>query len=248
MEPSTGTGIQVKGIREGILLSLDDRDTTTDVLMETLGQELAQKRDFLEGSRIILEVGSRPLQRGELAEIQALLEENGLELWAVLAETQGTKEAARELSLATRLAGSNTDLEGNALRQAADVDAEMPESGTESAEPGRASDAILLQETVRSGQSVFHEGHVIIVGDVNPGAEVVAGGNVLVWGRLRGLVHAGALGDASAVICALHLAPTQLRIANQIAIAPEEGQKTPVPEMASIRDGQIVADPWYVRD
>lgn len=248
MEPSTGTGIQVKGIREGILLSLDDREATTGVLIEALGQELAQKRDFLEGSRIILDVGSRRLQRDELSQIQALLEESGLELWAVLAEPQATKEAARGLGLATRLAGSNTDLEGNTLREVGERSAQKVERHGEAAGDGPLANAILLQETIRSGQSVFHEGHVIIVGDVNPGAEVVAGGNVLVWGRLRGLVHAGALGDAAAVICALHLAPTQLRIANQIAIPPEERQETPIPEMASIRDGQIVADPWYVRD
>lgn len=242
MKPSTGTGIQVKGIREGILLSLDDREATHDALLERLNQELAQKRAFLEGSRIILDVGARLLQRGQVAEIQDLLAENGLELWAVLAEPEPTKEAARALGLATRLAGSNTDLDGNAIGDEGPVGAEA------ATEVERVADAVFLEETIRSGQSVFHEGHVIIVGDVNPGAEVVAGGNVVVWGRLRGLVHAGALGDTSAVICALHLAPTQLRIAGQIAIAPEERQDPPIPEMASIRDGQIVAEPWYTRD
>jgi septum site-determining protein MinC len=89
-----------------------------------------------------------------------------------------------------------------------------------------------------------HPGHIVIIGDVNPGAEVVAGGDIVVWGRLRGLVHAGALEDENAVICALELAPTQLRIASHIARSPEERPVKPVPEKASIRDGQIVAVPW----
>jgi len=59
------------------------------------------------------------------------------------------------------------------------------------------------------------------------------------------MVHAGALGDDGAVICALDLAPTQLRIAGHISRTPEEQRRKPVPEMASVRERQIVAVPWY---
>ncbi|HUM69496.1 MAG TPA: septum site-determining protein MinC, partial [Chloroflexota bacterium] len=103
---------------------------------------------------------------------------------------------------------------------------------------------LLLRETLRSGRSIIHDGHVVIIGDVNAGAEIIAGGDVLVWGRLRGLVHAGAMGDDTAVICALDLNPTQLRIADQIAIAPHDNGRTPYPEQASIKDGQIIAERW----
>ena len=85
---------------------------------------------------------------------------------------------------------------------------------------------------------------MVIIGDVNPGAEIVASGDVIVWGRLRGLVHAGALGDETAVICALELTPTQLRIADQIAISPDEKRGKAIPEQAAIRSGQIVAEMW----
>jgi septum site-determining protein MinC len=72
---------------------------------------------------------------------------------------------------------------------------------------------------------------------------VIATGNVVVWGRLRGVVHAGAEGDEQAVICALDLAPLQLRIAGQIAITPQRKGKLQ-PEMAHIKDGQVVAEVW----
>jgi septum site-determining protein MinC len=75
---------------------------------------------------------------------------------------------------------------------------------------------------------------------------VVAGGSILIWGRLRGIVHAGAEGDASAIICALALTPTQLRIAGQIAIPPAQTGEIR-PEVARLVDGKVVAEPWNVK-
>jgi septum site-determining protein MinC len=93
---------------------------------------------------------------------------------------------------------------------------------------------------------VRYSGAVLVLGDVNPGAEIVAGGDVIVWGKLRGVVHAGAMGDEHAVVCALELAPTQLRIAGRIAIAPDDRRRRRqiTPEIARIRDGHIVAEGW----
>ncbi|MGH7685090.1 MAG: septum site-determining protein MinC, partial [Vulcanimicrobiaceae bacterium] len=73
----------------------------------------------------------------------------------------------------------------------------------------------------RGGQSLANVGHVVVVGDVNPGAELVAGGDILVFGALRGVAHAGAQGDRSARVYALVLEPTQLRIATTIAAGME---------------------------
>jgi septum site-determining protein MinC len=164
-------------------------------------------------------------------------------LWTVLAEREATREAARQLSLATRLPGSNADLNGNARRETA--------SAAAAEDPAPAQDdmanSLLLRETLRSGRSVYHEGHVVIIGDVNPGAEIIAGGDVVVWGKLRGLVHAGAHGDSAAVICALALNPTQLRIAGQIAVAPGEKRRRPQPEQVRLIDNQLVAEEWNVK-
>jgi len=93
---------------------------------------------------------------------------------------------------------------------------------------------------------IYHPGHVIIIGDVNPGAEIRAGGSVIVWGRLRGTVQAGSseLGE-KAVVCALKLAPTQLRIGPYIAQGPGDEDEAEIwPETASVQDGRIVAEPW----
>jgi septum site-determining protein MinC len=74
------------------------------------------------------------------------------------------------------------------------------------------------------------------LGDVNPGAELVAGGNIIVWGRLRGVAHAGAMGDTD-------LSPTQLRIADKISISPPKKGKA-CPEIAQLEDGQVTARDW----
>ncbi|HEY1410243.1 MAG TPA: septum site-determining protein MinC [Promineifilum sp.] len=232
--------IEIKGIRDGLLIRLDDKPDAA--VYERLRRELEQKRDFLQGSRIAVEVGRRAMNAEQLAGLQELFTIHELELWAVLSENRDTRDRARNLGLATRLSGSDTDLDGEALARKPVAAAKLVESGAAKQPP--EANALLLRETLRSGRSVLHDGHVVVLGDVNPGAEVVATGNVIVWGRLRGLVHAGSAGDESAVICALDLSPTQLRIADRIAVAPEDTRNGAIPELAAIRDEQIVAEPW----
>ena len=95
--------------------------------------------------------------------------------------------------------------------------------------------------TVRSGQLVSFKGNVVIIGDVNPGGEVLAAGNVIVMGSLRGMVHAGADGNKEAVVAALSLQPTQLRIADVITRPPDTKENRPalMPEMAAVKDDLV---------
>ena len=103
--------------------------------------------------------------------------------------------------------------------------------------------AIFVRRTLRSGVIVEYPGHIVIIGDVNPGAQIIAAGDVVVWGKLRGVVHAGAGGNKSAVVCALDLSPTQLRIAGSIAVTPKRRGK-PQPETAHLENGQVTAQTW----
>jgi septum site-determining protein MinC len=95
--------------------------------------------------------------------------------------------------------------------------------------------------TVRSGQLVSFDGNVVILGDVNPGAEIQATGNIIVMGYLRGIVHAGMDGNKEAIVAALNLQPVQLRIANIITRPPDgtENKGAIVPEIAYIKDEQV---------
>ncbi len=102
----------------------------------------------------------------------------------------------------------------------------------------------VVPETVRAGRRVSASGSVVVLGDVNPGGEVVAGGDVIVVGKLRGLAHAGAGGNREAAIWALKIEAKQLRIADLVARAPEEGFSGKGPERAVVKEGRIVLEPW----
>ncbi|MEM7552855.1 MAG: septum site-determining protein MinC [Cyanobacteria bacterium P01_A01_bin.84] len=95
-------------------------------------------------------------------------------------------------------------------------------------------DALYLETTVRSGVDIRHSGSVTILGDVNPGGSVIADGDILVWGRLRGVAHAGANGNRQCLIMALQMEPTQLRIADAVARAPEKSLTEFYPEVAYV--------------
>lgn len=96
---------------------------------------------------------------------------------------------------------------------------------------------------VRGGQILQSQGDITIVGDVNPGAKLVAAGNICVMGALRGNAHAGAFGDGQAVIVANVLEANQLRIADCIGIAPKDNKSGGITEIARILDRRIVIEP-----
>ncbi|MEA5568973.1 septum site-determining protein MinC [Anabaena sp. UHCC 0399] len=96
------------------------------------------------------------------------------------------------------------------------------------------ADALYLEMTIRSGMEIRHPGTVILLGDINPGGMVLADGDIIVWGRLRGIAHAGASGNSECLIMALHMEPTQLRIADAVARSPEKLPTQFFPEVAHI--------------
>jgi septum site-determining protein MinC len=108
------------------------------------------------------------------------------------------------------------------------------------------------QGTLRAGDHLEVSGALLVLGDVNPGARVSAGGDVRVWGRLRGSAHAGSQGDRTARIVALQLRPVQLRIADAVARGPEDLPPAGLAEQAVLENGTIrltPADPlWPVSD
>ena len=215
--------VQIKGIREGLLVTLGDG--SWDELRQALLEHLDQQAEFLRGARLALDVGSQTLKAVDLSRLRSDISERDLTLWAVLSVSSLTEQTAQTLGLATRL--------GKPARPTPEHNPAVRDGES----------AVLLRRTLRSGFSVKYAGHIIVVGDVNPGAEIVATGDILVWGRLRGMVHAGADGNENSVVCALDLSPTQLRIADHIALAPKRRGK-PQPEMARFQNGQVVAEPW----
>jgi septum site-determining protein MinC len=107
------------------------------------------------------------------------------------------------------------------------------------------SEIVTVARIIRSGQVLEVDGDLLLIGDVNPGATVMAGGNIFIMGSLRGIAHAGYRGDETAVIVASHMNPAQLRISQCINRAPEQVKDDVGREMecAYIDDNnQIIVD------
>lgn len=101
----------------------------------------------------------------------------------------------------------------------------------------------LVRGIVRSGQTLYHDGDLLLVGDVNPGGTIAASGDIYVIGSLRGVAHAGANGREDAIVAASHMKPTQLRIAGVISRPPEEGGlEETFMEFAYLNDGLMQID------
>lgn len=133
----------------------------------------------------------------------------------------------------------------------ADVAAEAPAATpvpaqSRSEDGGRRTQSV--HRTLRSGAVIRFDGDLYVFGDVNPGAHVVATGNIVVLGALKGMAHAGAAGDEDSFILAFDNRPTQLRIGRKIAIPPARKADTEFrPEIATVVDGQIAIEPYKGR-
>jgi len=219
--------LTIKG--RGDLLVITVPEGSWEEVRPNLLEAMEERADFLRGAQVALEIVGRDLRAAHLSELRQALADREMTLEAILTESEMTRTAAADLGLALE------------LRPTADVALDEEMAPFPSDVP--AEEAILARRTLRSGHSIRHPGHVVIIGDVNPGAEIIAGGDVVVWGRLRGVVHAGASGNEEAVVCALDLSPTQLRIAGQIAVSPARRGKTR-PETARIHQGKLVAEDW----
>lgn len=220
-----GEGVTIRGTSDGLIITLGSGPLYE--VLEDMEIRLSSKASFFRGGRVALRVADRPLSAEQLQSIGNRLEKLGVSLWAVEGDHPTTHTAAEGLGLEL------------ALHPVASPPPRGPDHVPREDMPG-----LVVRRTLRSGQAVHHAGHVVLLGDVNPGAEVVAGGDIIIWGKLRGIVHAGAMGDEEAVVCALQLAPSQIRIGSLIARPPDRGRPPKVPEIANVQDGQIIVERW----
>jgi septum site-determining protein MinC len=220
-----GEPVTIKGTSEGLIIGLGEGPLQN--VLDEMQAQLNAKATFFLGGRVALRVGERALSVEQVQAIGSTLEQIGVTLWAVEGTHPTTCSAAQELGLETSL--------------------EPVVSSTPAAPEQISRDemvGIVVRRTLRSGQAIHYAGHVTLIGDVNPGAEVVAGGDIVIWGKLRGTAHAGAMGDDGAIICAMRMAPNQIRIGSYIARSPARGRPPKVPEIAYVQDERIVVERW----
>jgi septum site-determining protein MinC len=170
---------------------------------------------------VLLEAGAWRLGLSQLIELQRTLYSRELKLVAICSSHPHTHVAAAGLGIASQ----------------------WPHSSVPASPAQKDSGLQVHQGTLRSGDHLEAAGSVLLLGDINPGARISAGGHVLVWGRLRGIAHAGCQGDNTARIVALQLRPLQLRIAGAVARGPEGAPPAGFAEEARIVAGAIQIDP-----
>lgn len=212
--------IKIKGENDGLMLGFP-----ADMSFAEITEELEKKLEsgsgfFLRGTLVY--VPRDLFSKEELSELQELFRSHGL-----ICRLARPVPAA-PVAASAQPAEPRPPAQPNAVR----------ESDTQELQR-----MLVIDKTLRGGQAVETEGSVIVFGNVNPGAQITAGGSVDIRGTCRGVVHAGAAGDSTAFIIADHLMPTQIRIANYVARSPDEPEDSGKAERAYVKDGQIVIEP-----
>ena len=216
---------QIKGFKEGLLITLGDGDWS-DVQSQLLCQ-IDEEENFFNGARVAIEVGERVLHAAEMAKLRDELSNRDVRLFAILSNSRKNDMNAESLALKTRKSILKDNLQGFAP---------VVHDGDH---------AILLQKTIRSGTSIKYSGHVLVDGDLNPGGEILTTGSIYIWGKLRGFVHAGMDGSKKEVICAMELDPIKMRIANiEIKNSKLFYKFKRKPIKIKIENGNIIWDYW----
>ncbi len=257
--PAQGGVTLLRGRRDGLEVTLPEHDLEQAFVQ--LEARLAQQPGFYNGSHAVANFGNACPTRDSVARLRALLGEAGITLSALAGAADGLEELATDASLAfesrarIKLSDSASSLIADFAGARGDIaqrrrrgEASVPRLRIDSKDSRQASlrlvetptATLYHAATLRGGQVLHHTGNIVVVGDVNPGAELVATGDIVVFGRLGGIAHAGAGGELQSRIYAVELLATQLRIATCIATEPEPARRLATsPEVAFVRDGKI---------
>jgi septum site-determining protein MinC len=217
---------------QGLLyLHLPASKTTTvewSHIWEQLQQRLeSSQRIWPPNTPVYLVANDRLLDQRQLDQLASALSKAHLTLRRILT-------SRRQTAISAVTSGYSVDQQSPVLTLA-----DSPAAKFTSLPDSVLAEPLYLQTTLRSGGEVRHPGSVVVVGDANPGSAIIADGDILVWGRLRGVAHAGAHGDRNRQIMALQMEPTQLRIADQVARAPAKAPNQVYPEVAYIESDGI---------
>lgn len=208
-----------KGTKEGLFILIKE-DMDMDKIKDNLNKKIKPSKRFFEGAKIVNFKGKR-LSKEEFDELKDLVENDyGMTVVGEYSEDQAMfvdKEETKEDTSYEKLPYSNVIQDK----------------------------VLMLRATVRSGQLIEFNGNIVIIGDVNPGAQIKATGCIVIMGTMRGVAHAGSNGNYEAFVAAMNLQPAQIRIGDIITRSPDGfGVRASVPEMAVVKRGMIFVEPY----
>ena len=235
MVDSTTDAPKLLGIsgRGGLVNIRIDDSAPIEVACRTLRERLGRERHLYSKGEVIVDIGKRILYRDQQERIRKVINsESGLRIKQFSCDPAilewERERIDRLIEAQTAISGRLNGKKGGENQappqpaEAALPPAELNAEGdrqrlaaTDAAGGERSSvPAEVIRGTCRAGEALTFPGNVVVVGNVNPGAQIIAQGDILVFGKLRGLAHAGAGGDVTAVILAMSSAGPQLRIAD----------------------------------
>ena len=264
--------VQVVAKGTDVAFVIDD-NAPFDVVAPELKDYLAKQSGLWSKGDITMNVGQRMLVREELAQLKSIIEANsGLRVtrfW-FSPESLDNGELKIEAKPATIVAPAKPPAQPpahnelvlpEAQPETSDASISAVESIIESLKSRQnkngtrnrnITEALFIKSTFRSGESLHHHGDVVVLADVNPGAEIRADGDIVVVGSLKGWVHAGASGDNKAVIIALELPSSRFQIGKYTGVAPVNARRQPKssasgPRIAYVRSRSIHVAPFAGR-
>ena len=163
----------------------------------------------------------------ELQNIRTALDEYEIKLVSIVTSSRETNVSAKHLKINTDFNSKDHNYRNKHLFET-------------------TSNDITHKGIIRSGEKISSNGNLIIIGDVNPGAQISAKLNIYVWGKLCGIAFAGLEGEEDSFITSLYLNPLQLRINKTVATGPKEKPNTNYPEIATLEEGKIVIKPLLI--
>ena len=211
-------GILIKGNKDGINTTIKmNKFACFEDMLLLLIKKLSKGKHFYKGTTLILRMDLKSINKKQVE---------------ILKETLLTKIELKDIVL--------EDIE----KEIELINEKVIEKETKVFSGVNEGKTKFIRKTVRSGECIDYPGNIVIIGDINSGAEVYAFGNVIVLGRIKGKVSAGTNGNTKAVIAAFLLQPEILKIASVIAMSPDDVEKPRYPELAKIKDGAIIVEPY----
>ena len=227
------------------LIDLSSVDSYENILFELTN---IVERENLRGKRVKINCGELSLTLNIISNMLSVLKGLDIEVKVLFSNSLQTKLAALDAGLTVSSAFENFKVEENSTEPVSEDNLynAIEESFDDNPEIIKGQ-TLYIKQTLRSGQKIEHDGNIVIIGDCKAGSEIIATGDITIWGILSGIAHAGVKGDYSSAIRAFRINAIQLRIADLLARRPDsieinknDKSNQLTPEEAKISDGEIV--------
>lgn len=230
--------IAIKQNKKGTFLDLSSQELNQESFIDQFSDFSIEISSFLSGTSVSLimpeEVDDNNETLSIIERMKLELNKNNISLRSIMSSNENL-----------RLAGTSSE-----MRMSLETPSEKPVE-KEVVDTSGLPETLYVEANLRSGQLIRYPGNVFVLGDVNPSAEIIAAGDIIIWGTLRGLAHAGADGDKEAKIIAMDINAGQVRIADKMTPNQENLSKDKkktrekVPTLVKLENNEIIVSRYF---